>query len=207
MPYFPSERFTVTKFILRKFKPVKDIPETVEFFVKSKNKTEKITIRKAKQSDLKAISELDLEFAKSQYNSYDKTLNLNWTYSRSGQRYLKKRMSRGDSLLKVALSDRGEIIAYASGGIIKPHPLSIKARYAELESIFIKDEYRGSGLGRKLTEDFIRWCRKIKVDFINLAVARENEKVINLYKKLGFRESYSVMEMDLRNEPFKRTEQ
>lgn len=205
MPYSPSERFAVTKFILGKLKPVKDIPETVEFFIKSKNKPEKIVIRKAKPSDLKAISELDLEFAKSQYKNYDKTLNLNWTYSRSGQKYLKKRMSRNDSFLKIASNEQGKIIAYISGGLIKPHPLSVKARYAELESIFIKDEYRGSGLGKKLTEDFINWCRKIKVDYINLAVANENEKTINLYKKLGFRESYSIMEIDLKSEREKKS--
>lgn len=197
MPYLPSERFTVTKFI-RKLRPVKDIPEPAEFFIKSKNKTEKITFRKARPADLKAVSELDLEFTKTQYQNYDKTLNLNWTYSRAGQKYFKNRMSPRDGMLRVAVNEQGKIIAYLSGGAVKPHPLSIKAHYAELESIFIKDDYRGSGIGEKMTQDFIDWCRKNRIDFIDLSVAYGNSKVLDFYRKLGFNTRYAIMEVDLR---------
>lgn len=52
-----------------------------------------------------------------------------------------------------------------------------------IEDLYIKDEYRGSGLGKKLM-DFI--TQNYTNCIFRLEVEEENERAIKLYKKSGF---------------------
>lgn len=197
MPYQPSERLTFARIIINRFKAIKDEPEWIEVFVKSKNASEKILLRKASPKDLKEIYRLDYSFTASQNREYDPTLNPNWTSGKAGKQYFKKRIARRDGFVKVAQNQSGKLVGYTSGGIAKQPPLRIKARYAELENLFVEEGYRGCGLGGKLVEKGLDWCKKQRVRFVSLAAFAANKPLLEFYKKFGFKEYYAVMEKEL----------
>lgn len=57
---------------------------------------------------------------------------------------------------------------------------------SELDTIAIKKEYRGQGLGEKLMNHYIKYCKSKGVKKISLEVRVTNEAAINLYEKYGF---------------------
>lgn len=52
--------------------------------------------------------------------------------------------------------------------------------------IVVKKEYWGMGIGEKLMNEAINWCREKKLEQLELEVATKNERAISLYKKMGF---------------------
>lgn len=52
--------------------------------------------------------------------------------------------------------------------------------------VSVLKEYWGNGIAYKMISLLIKWARENKVTKINLIVREDNEKAINLYKKLGF---------------------
>jgi len=65
----------------------------------------------------------------------------------------------------------------------------------EVDSLYIKDEYRDKELGRKLTEKALSWLEQFECDEVILYVAEGNESVLPFYEKLGFRERYRVLQI------------
>ena len=45
----------------------------------------RIVIRKATQEDLKAIQELNYKLFELEYNNFDPDLNMDWTFSKTGE--------------------------------------------------------------------------------------------------------------------------
>lgn len=58
----------------------------------------------------------------------------------------------------------------------------------EIDNIFVKEEYRGRGIGTKLMSYLVSEAIHNKVINITLEVRVSNNIAINLYKKFGFRE-------------------
>ena len=52
--------------------------------------------------------------------------------------------------------------------------------------MFILEEFRERGVGKKLMEGFIDWCKKKGVKRIKLVASIQNSKAIKFYHKLGF---------------------
>ncbi len=150
-------------------------------------------IRKAKISDLNDILRLNFDLFKKEYKEYDKSLNLKWTYN-EGKKYFKARITKNNGFVEV-VENKNYIVGYLCGGIIKGLFYRRKAKYAELENMFI--DYRGKGLGAKLAEDFIIWCKENKADYISLTAFAKNEQALGLYRKLGFEDYNLSLEMKL----------
>ena len=153
-------------------------------------------IRKAKPEDLLEISKLNLELFNIQ-RQFDPTANLEWTFSPDGQEYFKTRISTEDSFTEVAEDESGKLIGYIFGAIFKRQPWRIEGKYAELESIYIKPEYKGEKLGSQLTNNFINWCRQNKVNHVSVIPSAQNEGAIKFYRKMGFSEYDTIMQLDL----------
>jgi ribosomal protein S18 acetylase RimI-like enzyme len=54
-------------------------------------------------------------------------------------------------------------------------------------SIGISKNYCGQGIGSFLLEEMLEWCKKIGITKVELKVAEENKRGIELYKKYGFK--------------------
>ena len=171
-------------------------PSAAEFENKKTGQKEKLIARIASKKDLKGISELNLKLFRDQIK-FDPVMNLEWTRSHNGQRYLKHRITRSDGFVEVVENSKKDLVAYLVGAIVKRPPYRIKANYAELESIIVEPAYRGANLGTKLVSDFISWCRQNKIDYVSLLVASQNDSAIKFYKKTGFKEYDLTMRLKL----------
>lgn len=79
---------------------------------------------------------------------------------------------------------RGEAVGYVAA--------SISAEAGHIISIAVKPESRGKGIGEKLLERLLEELKGKRVSTAFLEVRVSNKAAINLYRKLGFRESHRV---------------
>ncbi len=65
----------------------------------------------------------------------------------------------------------------------------------EIDSIYIEDEYRGSGIGRVLMGHGLQWLRENNAMDIRIVVAHGNDSVLKFYQQFGFYpKSYVLLE-------------
>lgn len=152
-------------------------------------------IRKAEKKDLEDVLRLNFDLFKKEYREYDKSLSLKWTYG-VGKKYFKDRITKKDGFVEV-VENNNKIIGYMCGGMSERLFYRKKARYAELENMIIDKKLRGKGIGKRLTKDFINWCKKNKADYIFVTAFAKNESALNLYRKSGFKDYNLTLEMKL----------
>ena len=149
----------------------------------------KIEIREAKIEDLNLILKLNKKLFVKEYNEFDNSLNLDWTYSKRGKEYFSERIKYNNG--KALVVEKGNIvIGYLCGGIQEQEENIEFYRkdgiYAELENMFIEEKFRNLGIGGKLIWVFIEWCKEKKVDHINVTASFQNKKALEFYRKYGF---------------------
>ncbi len=65
----------------------------------------------------------------------------------------------------------------------------------EIDSIYIEDKYRGSGIGKVLMEHGLQWLRENNAVDIKIVVAHGNDSVLKFYQQFGFYpKSYVLLE-------------
>ncbi len=57
---------------------------------------------------------------------------------------------------------------------------------AEILNLFVIEEFRGKGIGKRLVKEVLRVCLEEKIKMITLEVRVSNQRAITLYKELGF---------------------
>jgi len=85
----------------------------------------------------------------------------------------------------VAIIDN-TIVAYLAGSICLPN--YNKEKSAELENMFILEEYRNYSIGTKLVDEFKKWCISQGINSIKVTASIANKKAISFYIKNGFAE-------------------
>lgn len=156
----------------------------------------KMIFRRATTKDLKGILNLNFELFKKEYNEFDKSLNLKWTFGREGRKYFKEKITKKDSFVEVAELE-GRIIAYLCGGMSERLFYRKDGKYAELENMFIDKNFRRKGIGEKLTKNFVIWCKKNKVDNVSVTASSKNSPAVSLYRKAGFKDYNLTLELNL----------
>lgn len=156
-----------------------------------------VSIRKARPGDLTAISALNKMLF--EYETiFNDEYNLQWTYSDSGQKYFKKRLESNSSIIFVAevkATIVGYILAY-----INSYPFRSVNPIAEIENMFISEDYRKHGIGRKLMQEVKKVAKEKGVKRIKVVAVTQNTHAINFYKMCGFEEFDVVLEANLDNQ-------
>jgi len=78
----------------------------------------------------------------------------------------------------VAVDDGGTVIAYAGAWMIFEE--------AHITNIAVREDCRGQGIGKKLTEALIQYAANLGVQYMTLEVRKSNLAARNMYKALGF---------------------
>ena len=73
---------------------------------------------------------------------------------------------------------------------------SINEGVGEIDSIFVKKQYRKALIGKKLVEKSIEWLESQKIHSIKVGIAEGNESVLPFYEKLGFKKSLTILKKD-----------
>ena len=74
--------------------------------------------------------------------------------------------------------DAGRIVGFAGAWIVLDE--------AHVTNIAVLPEYRGKGIGRKLTEALLQYASNLGVVYATLEVRRSNEVAKRMYQALGF---------------------
>ena len=154
-------------------------------------------IRKAKQSDLKEIIRLNYDLFKKEYKDFDKTLNMGWTH-KAGKKIFKEKISDSKNSFLEVIEYKGKIIGYLCGSLDIIADYRNKKKYGTLDNMFIEKRFRGSGLGTKITQNFVNWCKNKKVSIISVTASSKNKPTIEFYRKNGFADYDLVLEKRLK---------
>jgi GNAT superfamily N-acetyltransferase len=89
------------------------------------------------------------------------------------------------------------VVGYLAGSTHKDETYSYyEGITAELDNMFIMEDYRKFGIGSKLVNSFLNWCKSQKAKRVMVTASVGNLNTINFYKKNGFTE----INVTLRNE-------
>ncbi len=83
-------------------------------------------------------------------------------------------------------SDSGTYIGYCIA--------TTEKNKGEIDSIYIKTDYRQQKIGSKLMQKALEWLNKLHLKEIDIYVAEGNEQVFPFYEKFGFKNRYTVLQ-------------
>ena len=143
-----------------------------------------IEIKKADITYLKDIQNLNNQLFELEYNNFDSALKVGWTYETDGEKYFNDMLN--NEIIYIAL-DRDKVVGYLAGSI------NIQGSYvtkslAEIDNMFILEEYRKYGIGTKLINAFKEYCFQNQIEELKVTASAKNKNAIDFYIKNGFNE-------------------
>jgi|TARA_Y100000310_G_C20347762_1_gene652802 phosphinothricin acetyltransferase len=153
-------------------------------------------IRKAQIKDLQEIDEiyregqLDEEKNKSPRKSKKEILKELVESKKVRQSGFKKAINSSKENFLVC-EENNELIAFGDAVV------SSKNKGAEVALIYVRKEYRGKGIGKKIMKELLKWLKEKGENKVFVTTDIENKASINLNKKAGFKESIIIMEKKL----------
>lgn len=153
-----------------------------------------VQIRKATLDDIISIVELNFALFQEDAGQRDPFMNLNWP-KEEGQEHFAKLVSGNDSVCLLATT-REEVIGYLvgylwDGGRLRP------MKMVELESMYVRPNYRSQGIGRQLVNDFLRWSKQKGAQRVSVTAYAANARAIEFYRGLGFEPKSLSLEMGI----------
>lgn len=153
-------------------------------------------IRRATIDDLKTVQQLGFELLKYEHDRWDDTLDLDWPFSEAGEANYRKAILERVTLLA---EDDGRAAGFLIGSIQKAAPGAARnINSAQLNNIYVRDEWRGKKVGQSLADEFKKLCEAEDVSAINVTVNSKNEAAIGFYERVGFASSRIIMSMDIK---------
>jgi len=157
-----------------------------------------VIIKTATNDDLSKVQELNLKLFEKEHKEYDPLLNLDWVFGKDGTKYYQDKISKDDGCVFVAIVDN-KIVGYLCGGLAKAGayrrlPTVVAA---ELETTYVLEEFRSKGIGKKLYDKFIEWCKTKNVDKVMVDASPQNELAIKFYRNNNFKDYILILETDL----------
>jgi ribosomal protein S18 acetylase RimI-like enzyme len=64
----------------------------------------------------------------------------------------------------------------------------------EIDSLFVKAQYRRQGIGNELTTLALKWLEDLNCEIMRVAIAEGNENALDFYRRFGFAERFVVMQ-------------
>lgn len=151
----------------------------------------RVSIRKATAKDLPLLQEFCFSLYKN-LQQYDALIKPDFVYENEGENIKMKMKDNGQYFLAEI---ENEVIGYAMGKICKDPHLSYKR--IEVDELFIKETFRGKGIGTKFINEFIKIGKAAGAERVIVAVMVKNEGALNLYTKLNFSPRYVVLEQKI----------
>jgi len=142
-----------------------------------------VKIRKATQNDLRKVQELNLMLF--QWDSqFDNALNMEWTFGKVGESYFRD-MIQNEFVVVAQAQDN--VVGYLAGSLHNEKHYSTEI-YAELDNMFVLEEWRKHGVGKALIQEFFNQCEVKGIKAIRVTASAKNQGAIEFYKRNGFTE-------------------
>lgn len=109
-----------------------------------------------------------------------------FTFEQRHKPFAKNLKPNGMRIEMVRDRETGEAIGYSLSSVER-------GGKGELDSLFVREGYRSSGLGDQLTQRALRWLDEKQADPVQILVLFGNERVMSLYRRYGFEPRKIVM--------------
>lgn len=152
-----------------------------------------IVIRKATLDDLETIQQLNYKLFVLESNNFDDTLIVDWSLSDDGKEYFIS--SINDDITLVAVVNN-KIVGYIIGSLDTEGSYN-SIKQAELNNMYVLEEYRSIGVGGKLFDELKRLFIENGMQEVKVVANCKNVKAVNFYKKNGFSESEITLKQKL----------
>lgn len=106
-------------------------------------------------------------------------------------------ISSSDAEVAVVETD-GEIIASGYAWIKEAKHFLQYSHYAYLGFMFVKPEYRGTGVNKLVLQHLMHWAQSKNIHEMRLEVYEGNEPAIKAYEKFGFSALLIEMRMEIK---------
>lgn len=125
---------------------------------------------------------------------------MGWTFEEKGTNYFKDMIK--NEIVYIAL-DKDNVVGYLAGSI------NIQGSYvtkslAEVDNMFVLEQYRKYGIGTKLINKFKEYCLQNKIEELKVTASANNQNAINFYKKNGFSEFETTLKQKVKSSNLKR---
>ena len=138
------------------------------------------TIGKVMLNEISEINNMLTDLIQDERKNYDSNINENYKV----EEFYEKLINNNDKTILVA-RDNGIILGYVYG-FIQDNGSLYNNKVAQLDALFVKEQYRGNGIARSLIREFINWARGKEVAYVELSVCKDNANAISLYENEGF---------------------
>ena len=78
----------------------------------------------------------------------------------------------------------GEVVGYAAVTVC--YSLEFAGRYALVDELYVRERWRGGGIGARALEMAVEACGELGVAAVRLEVDTWNTRAMELYRRLGF---------------------
>lgn len=153
-----------------------------------------ILIRKATENDLEEVLEMADQLTAAGF-PYDREVDLKSAHTPEGRMYYQEKILSASNTCFIAEINR-EIIGFALAEKKEVPPFRT-VKVAELNELFVKDQYRNKGIGKMLIDYFLNWAKKSGADKGTVSVYFMNERGIEFYKREGFIPFEMILEIPL----------
>jgi len=144
-----------------------------------------VRIRTAGPEDVPGIVELSGSLFREDAGSRDPTMNLDWA-AQEGRGYFEDLLADGAAACWMAeRAPGGSAVGYLAGRLSEADSLRT-VRVAALESMYVRPEARGLGVGARLVEGFLSWARKRGASRASVTAYAANEGAVRFYEREGF---------------------
>lgn len=153
----------------------------------------KIIIRKATLEDLNVIQQLNYKLFELESAEFDDTLIINWALSNDGREYFEKSIENDITLVSIV---DNKIVGYIIGSLNTEGTYN-SIKQAELNNMYILEEYRSLGIGTRLFNKLKEIFLENGMQEIKVVADYKNIKAINFYNKNGFKEAEITLKQKL----------
>lgn len=153
----------------------------------------KVIVRKATLEDLNIIQKLNYKLFLLEKEKFDDTLITDWPLSTYGEEYFKTAIEN-DIVLVAIIDDK--IVGYIVGSLNTEGTYN-NIKQAELNNMYVCEEYRSIGIGTKLFNQLKTICIQNGMQEIKVVADYKNIKAINFYKNNGFKEAEITLKQKL----------
>jgi putative acetyltransferase len=108
-----------------------------------------------------------------------------WFRDYSFEKHVDMRL-KGKELFAQAIEAEGSYVAFCLSTVDA-------ISHGEIDSLYVREAFRGSGYGRALVESALAWLGERKAAELSIATAGGNEEVFGFYAKFGFFPSGHVL--------------
>ena len=155
-----------------------------------------LVIRRATLNDLKDIQELNLGlFDYEMEYDYDTYIH-GWSMGQISADYFAELINNEFVIVAVI---NNETVGYLAGSVYHDETYSYyEGLTAELDNMFIKEDYRKFGIGSKMMNAFLDWTKKENAKRVLVTASIGNDNTVKFYEKHGFKKLNVTLRKDIK---------